>query len=309
MLKALKAQAVGAALAPFLVGSAYAHEPHHAAGDGFLVYSAIVELGGGWLLTSDVEDPSEIDDPDFGVVAGAARASIPLGSHFSFQFDLDGMLGLNERDEGDGDDYLQNFYFASGHLTLRSSSIGALGILGSYGESNGAEVEEAQVWFAGLEAQGYLGPVTLYAQGGYMQADDENENNVITDAYWGRVAGRVFFTPNSRLQVEGAYINGEENKPVEGPGDSQTIHGWAYGGRFDHAPGGSPLGYYLAYRGSYIENHGPDYDSLRDHTGLIGIALRLGAENLRDEDRRGATLDTPAWAMGRWTAWSVNAVD
>ena len=51
MLKALKTLAVGAALAPFLVGSADAHDPHHTAGDGFLVYSAIVELGVGGLFT------------------------------------------------------------------------------------------------------------------------------------------------------------------------------------------------------------------------------------------------------------------
>ena len=293
---------MGAALAPFLVGSADAHDPHHTAGDGFLVYSAIVEVGGGWLTTTDVEDPGELDDPDFGVVEGAARASIPLGSNVSFQFDLDGMHGITAREES-GDDALQGFFFTSAHLTLRGSSIGALGILGSYGQAYGGD--DAQVWFGGLEVQGYLGPVTLYAQGGYMQADDQSEGDVITDGYWGRVAARIFFTPNSRLQAEGAYIAGEENDGS--PHD--RISGVAYGGRFDHAPGGGPLGYYLAYRGSYIENHDSDNDSLRDHTGLIGIALRLGAESLRDEDRRGATLDTPAWAMGRWTGWSIDVLD
>ena len=308
MLKALKALAVGAALAPFLVGSAYAHEPHHTAEDGSLVYSAIVELGGGWLATSDVEDDAdrEISDGDFGVVEGAARASIPLASNASIQFDLDGMLGINERDEGEesGDEYLQNFFFASLHLTLRDSSTGALGILGSYGESNGGDDDEAQVLFGGLEAQAYLGPYTLYAQGGYMAADDETEGDVITDAYWARLAGRAFlFDDNARLQVEVAYISGDENA------DDHTINGWAYGGRFDHAPGGGPVSYFIGYRGSYIENHDSSNDRLRDHTGLIGVALRLGAENLRDEDRRGATLDTPAWAMGRWTGWTLDVVD
>ena len=309
MLKALKALAVGAALAPFLVGSAYAHDPHHTAENGFLVYSAIVELGGGYLWTSNVEQDADdtIEDRDFPVVEGAARASIPLASHLSFQFDLDGMLGINRREpaSGDDDDNLQNFFFASAHLTLRGSSIGALGILGSYGESSGGADEEAQVWFAGVEAQGYLGPVTLYAQGGYMSGDDGDEGDVIDKAYWGRGVARVFLGQNARLQAEGAYITGEENSDS----DEDEIQGWAGGLRFDHAPGGGPVSYFLGYRGSYIESDDTEAGQLADHTGLVGLALRLGAESLRDEDRRGATLDTPAWAMGRWTGWTLTVID
>jgi hypothetical protein len=305
VLKALKALAVGAALAPFLVGSADAHDPHHTAGDGGLVYSAIVELGGGWLLTSNLQSDADnrIDDSDFGVVEGAARASIPLGSNASFQFDLDGMHGITAREQS-GDDALQGFFFTSAHLTLRGSSIGALGILGSYGQAYGGDSDNAQVWFGGGEAQLYLGPVTLYAQGGYMQADDGSEGDVITNAYWARAAARVFFTPNARLQLEAAYTEGEENDDF----DEDVIRGYAAGLRFDHAPGGGPVSYFIGYQGSFIENEDNDAQ-LADHTGLVGIGLRLGAENLRDEDRRGATLDTPAWAMGRWTGWSIDVLD
>ena len=310
----LKTLAVGGALASLLVSAAYAHEPHHAkaspdelakASPNELVYSAIVEVGAGYLWTSTEDGASDdIDDEDFPVIEGAARANIPLASNFSIQLDLDGMLGIQERGRPGGEDYLQNYFFASGHLTWRDPSTAAAGVLFSYGESNGGDDEEAQVWFVGAEAQGYFDNLTLYGQAGYMVADDETEDDVITDAFWLRAVGRYFLGPNQRLQAEFAYINGEEND--SSPDD---IDGWAWGGRYDQAINDGPLSFFVSYRGSYIRKDESTDDTLTDHTVLVGIALRLGAENLRDEDRRGATLDTPAWAIGRWTGWTLAVVD
>ncbi len=304
--KMLKALAVGGALASLLVSAAYAHEPHHAkASPDELVYSAIVEVGAGYLWTSTEDGASDsIDDRDFPVIEGAARANIPLASNFSIQFDLDGMVGINERDDS-GDDYLQNFFFGGFHVTWRDPSTAAAGILFSYGESNGGDDEEAQVFFFGGEAQGYFDNLTLYGQAGYMVADDASNTDVITDAFWLRGVGRYFLSPNQRLQAEFAYINGEEN---QGAG-ADDIDGWAWAGRYDQAINDGPLTIFVSYRGSYIREDESTDDTLTDHTVLVGIALRLGAENLRDEDRRGATLDTPAWAMGRWTGWTLDVVD
>ncbi len=304
----LKALPVGGALATLLastalVSTAYAYELPQA-GANEPVYSAIVEVGVGFLGTSTEDGASnEIEDDSFPVIEGAARANMPLASNVSIQFDLDGMLGLNERDEDDGDDYLQNFFFASWHLTWRDPSRAAAGVLLSYGESNGGEDEEAQVFFFGGEAQGYFDNLTLYGQAGYMIADDENENDVITDAFWLRGVGRYFLSPNQRLQAEFAYVNGEENES-----NADDINGWAWGARFDQGIRNGPLTFFVSYRGSFIDNDGTG-DNLTDHTALVGIALQLGAKDLRDEDRRGATLDTPAWAMGRWQGWLLDTVD
>ena len=303
------AAAVGGALASLLVSAAlvstaYAYELPQA-GPNEPVYSAIVEVGVGFLGTSaDLKEEDSIDDESFPVIEGAARANIPLAANVSIQLDLDGFLGINERDEDDGDDYLQNFFFASWHLTWRDPSRAAAGVLLSYGESNGAENEEAQVFFFGGEAQGYFDNLTLYGQAGYMVADDENENDVITDAFWLRGVGRYFFGPNQRLQGEFAYINGEENDS-----GADTEVGWAWGARFDQGIRNGPLTFFVSYRGSHIDNDDSSAGSLTDHTALVGLALQLGAKDLKDEDRRGATLDTPAWAMGRWTGWLLEVVD
>ena len=50
-------------------------------------------------------------------------------------------------------------------------------------------------------------------------------------------------------------------------------------------------------------------DGLTDHTVLVGISLRLGAPNMKAEDRRGATLDTPSWAIGRAAGWTLDVID
>ena len=56
----------------------------HSGGGSGLLYSANVEIGAGWLFTDASEDAdSSLDDSDFAVIEGAARASIPLASNWS----------------------------------------------------------------------------------------------------------------------------------------------------------------------------------------------------------------------------------
>ncbi len=145
---------------------------------------------------------------------------------------------------------------------------------------------------------------TLYGQLGYMQADDEDETDVITDAFWARVVGRYFPTEKSRLQAELLSINGEENDS-----SADDIDGWGWGLRYDRAIKDGPVSWFASYKGTYIDSDDGDDGDLTDHTAFVGIKLALGARNMKDEDRRGATLDTPAWAMGRWTGWTLGVVD
>ena len=308
----LKTIAVCGALAALMINTAFAHEPHHAkASSNKLIYSTNVEIGAGYLWTADRENrgDSRLDDENFAVIEGAARASIPLAKNVSAQFDIDAFLAINERDEDDccsgGDDYLQHFGFVSAHLTWRDRSKGAVGVLASYGEASAGNSEEAQILIVGAEAQAYLGDFTLYGQGGYMTADDESNNDVMTDAWWGRLVGRYFPNPNSRLQGELFYIDGEENASS----GVQDIEAFAWGARYDHAINNGPVSLFASYRGVRTEDDHSDASKITDHKALVGVSLRLGAPTMKDEDRRGATLDTPAWAIGRAVGWTINVID
>ena len=294
----------GAAVATMTMSSALAadFDPPAAQELDFAIQSELV-LGWSWL---DEGGAANIDDKSFPFISGAARASVPFSSNASVQFDIDGLATFTSRNNGD--DNLQDFFLGTGHLTWRDPQSFAFGMLGSVGSSSGGEDENATFWLIGAEGQFYLPTITFYGQGGYFEADDENENDVMTDAWFIRGVARWFISPDMRLQGEGSYANGDENDSPSG-----DFEFWSWEIRYDQRFTGTPVGWFIGYNGMWGEldkaGGGAD-ESVTEHSIWAGLSFTFGYDTkmtLLDNDRYGATFDAPE--IGRWTGYTTEVID
>jgi hypothetical protein len=262
------------------------------------------EVRFGWTWV-DERGNAEFDDESYPLIAGAARGSIPLCDKSALQLDLEGLSNFTSR--SDGEDNFHNFFAVTGHVALREPESFAAGAFTTWGSAAGGEDEDATFWLVGAEGQLYLGNTTLYGQAGYFEADDETENDVMTDAWFARAVVRQFLSPNQRISAEGSYAAGEANQL--GPPDIRMAS-WEL--RYDQAFADTPLGFFVGYYGMWGEvdpSAGP-HQGLREHTGFVGLTLTLGYQSkmsLLDNDRYGATFDTPP--IGHWTGYTLEVID
>jgi hypothetical protein len=250
-----------------------------------LLYSGTVELGaGGAFADCSQEDEeacptSDVDDHVYPYLVGSGRASVPIGDNASLQFDAEGWATFTDRggdDEEDeqGEDNLQTSFSGAIHATWRDPSTGAAGIFGQLGSSNGGENENATFWLVGGEAQLYLGDFTLYGQGGYFEADDETEDNVITDAFFLRGVGRWSLHPMPRIEGEFSWVDGESNA---GPGDdpADDLYGFSWGLRADRIVTGHPISVFAGPAG-----RDPGHAGCRSLDGFHDGGRRLNPHRL-----------------------------
>jgi hypothetical protein len=259
-----------------------------------VLYSATIEASAGWTKTSG--NDNDLDDKSYPLIMGAARLTLPLLLDWSAQLDLEGLSTFTSRNNGE--DNLQTYFITGLHVARRDPARGALGVFGAVGSSNGGAEENATFFLGGLEAQKYLGNMTLYGQAGYFNADDETEGDVMTKAWFVRGVVRYFFDPNSRLQVELAHARGEE---LVGTEKIKTLN---WGIRFDRQIDQRPISWFAAYDGLRVED---DNESVTDHRFRLGLAFRFGTGSLLENDRRGATFDLPD--IGRWTGYTISVID
>ncbi len=222
-----------------------------------------------------------------------ARLSLPLGTNLSIQSDVD--VEWNDRafDNNDVSGQRWNFQGAA-HLSWRDPSRGLFGVFGGAGTSHYNDYVpgySTNVHFVGGEAQVYIDNITLYAQGAYVNLEEELDG----DGFFARGVGRYFLDADTRFQVEGLYAN---LSFFDGPSADYDVFQW--GARFDtvwnNAPIIGTLPLFIAYRGTRRDGcFGPgvaDGDT-SDHTIMAGFSYHWGANSKLDNDRRGATLDTP----------------
>jgi hypothetical protein len=257
-----------------------------------VAYSATIEAAGAW---SKVSSNGELDDPRYPSIMGSARLTLPLRQDWSAQIDIEGLSTFTSRTNGE--DNLQTYFITGLHMAWRDPARGAFGAFGAVGSSNGGSEENSTFYLAGLEAQRYIGNLTLYGQGGFFNANDETEGDVMTKAWFVRGVGRYFFNPNARLQVELSYANGEKRDG----GDEIKVVNW--GVRFDRALDERPVSWFLAYDGLRLKEE----DHVTDHRFIAGLSFRFGTGSLLENDRRGTTFDLPD--IGRWTGYTVAVVD
>ena len=113
----------------------------------------------------------------------------------------------------------------------------------------------------------------------------------LDDGYFARGVFRWFFADNSRLQLEGTYLNADFNL------SGNDYESFTVGGRYDFTLAGLPLigdtALYVGYRGTFRDICLNDASvGVDDHTIMIGTSYSFSGD-LITVDRQGATLDTP----------------
>jgi hypothetical protein len=270
-----------------------------------LVVSGIVES---WTGYTFIADPRHVhpDEDRFGSGGSTGRLSLPLGTNFSIQTDVDleyNSTLLTDNDDDGARDIFQASAQSGVHASWRDPNLGLLGGFVAMGQGE-ADVTSNAFFAAGGEGQLYFGPLTLYGQGGVLNPNAEflSVENEFQDAFFARGVARYFFNENSffgsdnRLQAEFSFVDGD----VDQGDDQAQILEW--GARYDFTLDLPIIGQthaFLGYRGAKFENKDED-DSFVDHTVYIGSSFSFGGRTMQEFDRTGATLDLPNF--GRWSS-------
>lgn len=254
-----------------------------AVGSGLLL-SGIGEFVGGYRWVDSDED-GQGESP---IVGGAGRFNVPVTNNFSLQFDADGEYYITD-DEEDA----QGLAMAGAHASWRNPDAGLLGVFAAVGQGfNESDQDERRLgWMVGGEGQVYLGDVTLYGQAGFAdfafeEGPDEIEGFV--EGWLVRGVGRWFVGADSMIEGEVSY--GETDTFIDGD-DAGKFWNWGIEGKM-RITEAMPLYGVVGYRGGFYDSTS-EGDTLTDHVVFGGLTILTGAGSLRENDRRGATLDLP----------------
>jgi hypothetical protein len=268
--------------------------------DDSLLFSALFGISAGIQDATRGDDDVDLDEGTDLTIAGYGMVSIPLGEAFSAQ--LDGQGELYDRASQNEDDP-QGAYMLGGHLSLRDPGMGLIGIFvgAGMGQNDDAEDDGDGIgYIAGVEGQLYLDQFTFYAQGGWGDIIvDDNPEEGFNSGWFVRGVARYFFTDDFLLQAEVSY--GEVGQYIDGDDDGEF---WNWGAQAKMRLSESmPIYGTLEYRGGNYWTADQDGDEAEEHVGLIGLSFAFGVDNLFENDRRGATLDTPM-LPARAAAWT-----
>ncbi len=246
---------------------------------------------------------------------GEGLLSLPLADNLSIQSDVKYEYNSQAFDHIYKSTGPRYWYQGAVHVSWRDPMAGLLGAFGGMGgSSNGFPLTGRKDYrFVGGEAQFYTDMFTFYGQGGYISLDmrdsgcggpvclkvigsDPNEEGI-----FGRGVVRWFPTSESRLQLEGTYLNLTTDF---GRGFESDNDVWSWKARYDFDLGGLPivgdLPVFLAYRGTLRDNcvgmgyigGGGNGGDLTDHTFMVGTSYSFNGDRITI-DRQGATVDTP----------------
>ena len=294
-----------------------------------LAVSGMVETWNGYSFVdytpANGGNGNVLSHDDYFVSGTSGRLSLPLGDSLSIQQDVEIEVTGNAYEDETGNNYIYSYQMGT-HLSFRDPGMGLIGAFGGWGsgttDGNTANLDDAdslEFRFVGGEAQIYLENLTLYVQGGYLDAERTNTNNfddTFRDAVFVRGVGRWFMSETSRLEIEVSYADGDADTEP----DSHTVVEW--GVRYDTVLAGLPIigdtPVFIGYRGARFENDdapgngggggggegGFDSEDYLDHTIMVGTTWSFGGDNMKQFDRVGATLDLPNF--GRWVASGEN---
>jgi opacity protein-like surface antigen len=270
----------------------------------------------GLIVAGEVEKAAGVqifDIPNAGPLSGGSdtvfwsgtsgKLSLPLGENLSIQTDVDVEYNDQAFSSGPDEAGLRFGFQGAGHLSWRDPSQSLFGVFGGAGGVHYAFSNNNiahNIRFVGGEAQFYAGDLTFYGQGGYIDVAPARPavNQRLDDGFFARGVVRWFLEPDTRVQLEGGYAGLERvGGGGQGPGP-RDLDIYTWGARYDTrlalpVIGDSAL--FIGYRGTMRENcfqFGGGSD-LTDHTVMVGFNYQFGGSSMLDNDRRGATLDTP----------------
>lgn len=274
-----------------------------------LVVSGIVESWVGGSFISNDDGNMDPDHKSYFTSGQAGRLSLPLGDMLSIQMDTDNEITSPGLVHNKNDDFAHSFDFGL-HLSARDPSRGLFGAFGAFGQGKGDDDSgRHNFWAVGGEAQFYADNTTFYIQGGYLDSEPVDSSGIdgLHDAFFVRGVARWFMTPDSRLQGEVSYANGDQDGCTDEDCSSYDMDVIQWGARYDTVISGLPLigdsTVFIGYRGAHFDNGccgDEDTSRFTEHTVMAGFTYHFGGMTLLDFDRVGATLDLPTF--GRWVA-------
>lgn len=272
-----------------------------------LVVSGIVEswIGGGFIGSENGNDDPDPDHDSYFTSGQAGRLSLPLGDMLSLQMDANNEITSNAFIDDSDDDFSHSFDFGL-HVSARDPSRGLFGVFAAFGQGKGDDSNgRHNFWAVGGEAQYYADNTTFYLQGGYLDSKpvDSTSEDGLHNAFFVRGVARWFMTPDSRLQGEVSYANGDQDS--DDPFNMDIVQ---WGVRYDTVLAGLPLigdsAVFVGYRGGFydigVDPAQNETGRFTDHTVMAGFSYHFGGQTLQEFDRVGATLDLPN--LGRWVA-------
>jgi hypothetical protein len=287
--------------------------------------SGYVELYGGWSRVNTDETfctptcASVSDQANGWVLGGAGRATWWWAPSLSVQLDAQGD-GTSYRFESKGGSFQRvstHNYLIGGHANWRDPQRGLIGFFGGAGDATNVLQSSSPVrhGLIGAEAQYYLGPVTLYGQGGYNSTlgDLSSFANSI-HAWFARGTGRLYLIPNFRLEGTVLYASGSVSFASLAPPGSLDFRTWLWRAKGEYRFATTPFSLFAAYEGSrstvdqsitIVPNTFTVNARFTDHRIIGGLRLYLNEGTLQANDRNGTTLDiiapfaVPSFAFGQ----------
>ncbi|MFN3714357.1 MAG: hypothetical protein ACK4SX_11930 [Alcanivoracaceae bacterium] len=230
---------------------------------------------------------------------GNAVANIPVGQSYSVQLGADVAI-YGEQDRGDDYGPQSRVTFTT-HFSRRNAETGLVGGFVGLGRGVGYGWPEYTDLgkLAGLEAQRYMGNVTLYGQAYYSDfvLYDSGSTRQQVRGFLGSAAARYFPAEDTMLEL-GIGLGSSRHYNESDRGDFSSASFKAK----QRVSKANPVYASLTLRTAKIDN------TTRDSIGyessvLVGVEVLFGATSLKDNDRRGATLDTPILAT-QAAAWN-----
>jgi hypothetical protein len=224
------------------------------------------------------------------IFEGDGALNIPVGDSYSVQLTVD----TSSNGRYYSDDGPQGRSQFGVHFNRRNPDSGLLGVFAAAGRGFSAEQDSERANMgsvAGIEAQKYWSSLTLYAQAYYadFRIDDSDIEKV--QGIFGSLEGRYFISDETMLSLGLAmgssekYIDGDDRGDFTGASlkvkhrisknNPLYLTGQYRAGKFDATSEGD-----IAYESTF----------------MIGVQALFGAGTLKQNDRRGATLDVPVLA-------------
>jgi hypothetical protein len=279
-----------AAVALMIASQACAEAPASAPSQSLLL-SGSADIQGGWRHLK--EDDDDVSD-SHGTYGGSARLNVPFSTFFRSRItdmmsvQLDGQTEAYNESTGEGTPSSNTAYGA--HLSIRDPQYWLLGIFASRNSPHPVQPTAKGHWVEGIEGQAYWNDFTLYGQYGHANIRSETYDAIegFSAGWFWRGAARYFIQDNTMVQADLSW--GRTSKYIDSDDDGR-IWNWSLSGA-SHLPVNMPLYSTLEYRGGKYDST-TEGDIGRDHAFLAGLSFRFGANSLKENDRRGATLDLP----------------
>lgn len=252
-----------------------------------LVFGGFVEAGAGWVTLSESNDePDELDDHDYPLLALRGAVSIPVAPALSIQVDGAGEAYI--LDPGTVDNQV-GVALGGAHLSWRDPSRGLIGVFagGGNGWTNRPFGITNAVW-AGVEGQVYAGDNTLYAQAAYLSGDVPGTEETFTPAVLLRGVFRHFFPDDGRFEAELSFAGADD--AIDG---SDDVRVYSWGARYDRPLMETDWYGFVAYRGTYVDTT-TEGEHTTEHAVMVGIKRLFGVADQKQNDRLAATLDQPS---------------